>query len=350
MGGNARHSVLLAWAVQLAAVTGLGNRGHAATMTARIDPVPIQSNSTAGRHNSSAGSSSRTPARIVPVPTRSGDTAGSHGPPADEPKSMATRGAAAGAAGAGDAQRGHLAIFIAGLEGTLHRFWTQVAAACTRDKKCHFPAPALRASLWDDRHNLDGLEKAWNSWETDGDSILYLNTPTQTLSYPSQGTRNNPQLQNYAAAATKNHDTLKVVVTLRNAGDMLQSAKKRLKRSEEDLVGSAHALLEQLRVLPKESWICVDVDSIPALAEKLESFLVDPHTGKKHFDMKGAVKEYYKDKRVSRCVGDGCNPPDLESALQAIRAECGRPYLPGAGFTETREAEATRVVDFLFGG
>lgn len=245
--------------------------------------------------------------------------------------------------------RGHQAIFIAGLEGTLHHFWVQISVACVHEKKCHFPSPALKLSLWEDRHNLDALIKSWNSWETDGDSILYLNGPGNLLPYPDTGSSGNPQVQNYAKAAIANNDNLKVVVMLRNAGDLLQSAKKRSNCTEQELVGAAHVLLEQIKTLPEKSWICLDVDTIPALAQKIDVFLTDPHTGKHHFDMERVMKEYYQETHISRCLSDECSPPELEAATEAIRHECSKPYMPGAGFAQNTEARANQVFEFLFG-
>lgn len=284
-----------------AAVAGLGGRGHLAATT-------------------------------VPGPGVAGDV-------------VDTAPAGSGGSSANESAGGNHALFIAGLEGTLHHFWFDVFAACAKTGRCRFPSIPLRVALWKWKERFKKIQVAWAREGSNPKSILYLNMAGGYLSYPNRKPDLHPRLDNYARAAAANGDTLKVIVMLRDAKEILRSSHGRFGRTEEELVTGAAVLLGQLQSIQRDKLMCVDVSMLPLLAGRFNSFLMDARSGRHYFNMKGALKEFYKEKS-SKPPSDIPPAKMLGVAMQKIRDFCGDRGLPGFAFPRDQEAQVQRVFNF----
>jgi len=233
---------------------------------------------------------------------------------------------------------GHRAVFIAGLEGTGHHFWSDVFKDCAEQGSCQKPPAKIAPSL----DNL--LPPFWATWrehidETPAGSLTVLNTLSGTgeLSYPNgwDGV-DNPRLALYARGVLENGDDLKVILTLRNADDIMESAQRRWGHSEDALVASANVLLDDLSSVQKGSLLCVDHDSLSERGDEVREFLEAGHgESTLPFDYASAFRARWNQSSVHECDGEACRAPKLAAVVEQLRAACS--YSAPSNFLAERQ-------------
>lgn len=238
---------------------------------------------------------------------------------------------------------GGKAIFLAGVEGTGHHFWMDVFQACTRSGRCREPGASFVRRLWWNKDNLDSLTNVFQTENLHAKSpTLVLNGFLHQMSYPDCGIRD-PRMDNYFRAAIAAGDELKVLVLLRDADHLLASDKRRFGRSASTLVASADKLLHQLKALPRKSFMCVDYESLPRVAPKVEKYL-SADGSSQFYDHKKALEEFHHSHH------SGIEDKALREKMKSIEILCNAEEQEGAqmSFAEYSESQAQRVLDFLF--
>lgn len=252
--------------------------------------------------------------------------------------------------------RKHVGVFVAGVEGTMHHFWTSVFRSCVKMGKCKYTSELYREALWFQRNFQPALDAGWAQQDFKNHTILYLNSRcssffkqcTPQLSYPNGLYHEYPELVHYAQAAFSNGDQLKVIVTLRDADEILASDQERFKRTANFEIKAADVLLEQLtafnRLFP-DSWRCIDAGSIVALAQQIDTFLIDPETGEHTFDFNSTMQTWYSDQKIGTCEQNKCHNEKFQQAMYKIRELCGANFI-SSQTTSTEQAQ--RMFDFIF--
>lgn len=227
------------------------------------------------------------------------------------------------------ADGGHPAVFVAGLEGTGHHFWGKVFGECAAQGSCQKPPRRIEDSLFKVRRPFAVAA----SWSEEGlaraESLTVLNTLESRgeLSYPygPEGL-DNPMLDLYTAAAHENGDDLKVILTLRDADDIMKSVQGRWNHSEETMVTSANILLDHLRTVPEGSLFCVDHSSLPESGDRVRAFLESGHEESAlPFDYAAAFRAQWDQTLNHKCSNEVCKAPKLADALKQFRVICSPP-------------------------
>jgi len=171
-------------------------------------------------------------------------------------------------------------VFMAGLEGAGHHFFSNVFEDCVWVGDCGRRNTSFYLALHKFRANAPRLAKEWLR-DAPNDGRLYpLNTivphpknGVKMLSYPDA--RNTPNLMTYWEAANISGNDLKVVVLLRNATELLQSDLVRWDHDEERLMQSGEAMLAQLKAFDQSKIMCMWFHSLGTQksAEALSRFL-----------------------------------------------------------------------------
>lgn len=250
----------------------------------------------------------------------------------------------------------HTAVFIAGIEGTLHHFWYDVFQACVKMKRCGFPDGELQSALWNNRDNQAELDREWkrfmnSNWLMKKKATLYVNwAKNSMLSYPNINHYAFPELGHYAKAAKAANSELRVILMLRDGYDVLFSAQKRFKHHEKELVKAAGILKDQLRQYKKvfpHLLTCVETDDVPLLANELNEFFINAATGEHFLNMSQAMKDYYENKRMSVCREEGCRKGGMKTAMDAIRKECHSIVKPIGKKRRVRKTKKHNIVSIF---
>lgn len=227
------------------------------------------------------------------------------------------------------------AVFVAGLEGTGHHVWATIFENCIAAGRCRKMSDALQAAVWpasarnlpagsDGLFSLSSLSESWRSEQLASVSPLLaisLGTgSTGMLSYPNfSNPPRIPRMDLYAQAAAANGDDLRVILMLRNAGELQESDFRRWRRQPADLVRAAEALLQQVRGLDRRNVLCVEYESMDKFGPAVNALLSRGSSAPPY-----NIGQVLKD--VFEAGGEDLPPPKadpaLESAMSQLRAFC----------------------------
>lgn len=262
---------------------------------------------------------------------------------------------------ANNTRAGSNAIFMAGIEGTMHHFWSSVHDACVVAGKCMRMPDRLAHAVWYHRSNLQSLMNAWEGVGLSPQSKrLMLIRHDMMLSYPNGdplGPSYNfgyPRLDNYWWVAQHNNDALKIVVLLRNANESFASSHFRMGHDAKALIAGANAINNQLLRLPQDAaFMCMEAEHMPSFGRQFEQFLGMDSSGNPHFNYANAMRKIWFDsKDLFRC-GTSCKIPALEAAVERTREIC-RTRAVGQTFQTTptpddAETQISNILHFTFG-
>lgn len=208
-------------------------------------------------------------------------------------------------------------VFFAGIEGSGHHFFNAVMQLCFDFGRCgkrsdRFLKHANAASL---EHNPTLMRTVWieEDFSPRRDVVYPLNplVASNFMSYPTTKKILDPHIEDYIEAANYFGDSLKVVVLLRNPQSIMHSVTRRFNHSEARLVESLQALSTQLRVMPRETYMCVRFEELDHIGHAFRDFMDVPR-----FDIEEVMSWVYSEE--PGCEGNN-SCPSADSLVVADR-------------------------------
>jgi hypothetical protein len=237
--------------------------------------------------------------------------------------------------------------------------WQQVAASCVASGKCQNISNEMKHAMlhWrTEKQQLEPLVEQWRNMapQKDGPVVLLMATNGNMMSYPTFIAPRYPRLDLFSKAAAINGDNLKVVLMLRDADALQESARRRFGRDPEVLADAAEVLLRQIRTVPRENVLCVEYERLPEFGHALSQFLSPSDRPELDFNITRAIEEEYQTPQHSmpQLEGDPAQrqkaPPRLKRSEKKLRNYCRTTR--SAEFIESGgEVDSQELVQFVFG-
>lgn len=246
-----------------------------------------------------------------------------------------------------------LGVFVAGLEGTGHHFWGDVFRTCAAAGACKVPGSVLNKALYVNSPSADSMVRGWSLEALNASSgVLVMNTAHhehQMLSFPYGRHKHTscalvpgedglcyPALDVLSRSARLSGNELKIVVLFRDADSILASVKRRFNHTEDLLVRATIELERQLRLVPRESILCVETEDLPWIGDGIRTAFEEGRRIAPGFDYTAAMNATWSPPLKSGCKIDSCRATFLAERLDSLRRLCGR---PGAAVAKRRVRE-----------
>eukprot|EP00747_Dinoflagellata_sp_TGD_P183864 gnl/TRDRNA2_/TRDRNA2_39044_c0_seq1.p1 gnl/TRDRNA2_/TRDRNA2_39044_c0~~gnl/TRDRNA2_/TRDRNA2_39044_c0_seq1.p1 ORF type:complete len:284 (-),score=27.92 gnl/TRDRNA2_/TRDRNA2_39044_c0_seq1:25-876(-) len=202
-------------------------------------------------------------------------------------------------------------VFVAGLEGTGHEFFTQLWKNCFSAKACVAGTNDFYNALFKKSPFLGQIwMKQARELRSNSSTLVPMNCVTKKMSYPYMRAHNNPDIEKLVHIASMANHSVKILVTVRHPVDVLASDARNWHRKEQDLVDSLKVLTKQLKRIPKDAFRCVPYGMIPAVGHALSTFLgVD-------MDIEGAWQEEFRNSGCAAKAEADCTAAPLLEAAQ----------------------------------
>lgn len=261
---------------------------------------------------------------------------------------------------------GGSAIFVAGIEGSLHNFWSMAQESCVFARKCKMLNDELMYAAWYQRNDFQAIKRAWHTMNISWSSgKLMLIRHDHVFSYPSGNPKfkqqfakfGYPRLDNYYRAAGANGDALKVVVLLRRANDTLADVAIRMNHTASVLINAANELNTQLAALPPKSFMCLDTDHLFSFAHRFQRLLGNMRNNTPFFNYTRIMSELWPDIYGLQCPygPDKCVDEELEKAVTVTREICHKnalgpnPLIGAKPGDKSLNNHLDQIIQFAFG-
>lgn len=226
-------------------------------------------------------------------------------------------------------------IFLAGLEGSGHHFFQTVFEKCIEAGSCGNRSREFYRWAWgaSKRNDQVAMRRVWQLEDPRPESLGFPFVPRddvvyplnaievagQMMSYPNFLPGNNPNMLQFAEAATYHGDSFKVVVLLRNPRDLLHSVQRRFNHTEADLVQSMVVMSKQLRKMPKGSYRCLRFEKFNDVGEVFSRYMDIPD-----FDIVGTMSELYSAEPGCNATAE-CPPAEvlIKEHRKFVKEVCG---------------------------
>jgi len=233
---------------------------------------------------------------------------------------------------------GARAVFVAGLAGSGHKFWQEVFRQCVEARACRqVSSGGLKHSmLGPDSRIQEKVTTAWaaETWAAEGldptSRLLVLNSLDQDglQTYPSGLSENSfPHVDALSKAAAENGASLRVILMLRDAHHLLNSAGELFHNPAFVLTRAARKLHEQLLTVPRENILCVKFAKLgkESVRDDVQEFLSNGAAvdGSPSFDFITSMSETWHGNSPSSCIGGRCHALQLARAIGKLNEFCG---------------------------